>query len=67
MDGSFRLFVEECDNFQVCPLSFAWWVASCMTDPDSRVFNFSPIIPLLDPSRMPYSLPSGMSFQNTPL
>lgn len=66
MDDSFRPFVEECDNFQVRPLPLhsGWPVVLIDTDRD---FSFAPIMPLLGPSRTPYSLPSGMSFQNTPL
>ena len=32
MDDSFRLFVEECDTFQVSPFS-ALWAADGVNDP----------------------------------
>jgi hypothetical protein len=33
MDDSFRLFVEECDTFQVGPPLLAWWAADGVNDP----------------------------------
>jgi hypothetical protein len=67
MDDSFRLFVEECDTFQVRTLS-AWVVRVAVSvNIAGRVFNFAPTMPPSDPSLTPCSLPSAMNFQNIPL
>jgi hypothetical protein len=66
MDDSFRLFVEECDTFQVRTLS-AWFVRVAVSaNIASRVFNFAPTMPPSDLSPTPCSLPSAMNFQNIP-
>ena len=64
MDDSFRLFVEECDTFQVGPLS-VWWVADGVNDP-GRDCNSVPIMRTLAPSSTHSLLPSVMSFRNFP-
>jgi hypothetical protein len=67
MDDSFRLFVEECDTFQVRTIS-VWVVrvAVSVNTAGTRVYNFAPTMPPLDPSLTPCSLPSAMNFQNIP-
>ena len=56
MDDSFRLFVEECDTFQVSPPSILA-TGICMNDLVhlGRAFNFAPTMPPLAPSVTPYS------------
>lgn len=66
MDDSFRLFVEECDTFQVRAFCMVVRVAVSVNIA-VRVFNSAPTIPPSDPSLTPYSLPSAMNFQNIPL
>lgn len=64
MDDSFRLFVEECDTFQVGPFS-ALWAADGVNDP-GRDCNFVPIMAPLAPSPTCSLLLSVMNFRNNP-
>jgi len=65
MDDSFRLFVEECDTFQVGPL-LAWWVVDGVNN-SGRDCNFVPIMPPLAPSPTRSLLHSVMNSRNSPL
>lgn len=65
MDDSFRLFVEECDTFQV-PSSFGPGGQPVNVNHPSRDYNFAPTMSPLVPSSTRWSLPSVMSSQNSP-
>lgn len=64
MDDPFRLFVEECDTFQVRTLHGVW--AAVGVNSACRAFNFAPIMLSLDPLPTLCSLPSVTSSQNSP-
>ena len=65
MDDSFRLFVEECDTFQV-PSSLSMGGKLVNVNYPSRDCNFALTMPPLVPSSTRWSLPSVMSSPNSP-